>query len=46
MNEYRELLGMAKAQKARNWAVKQEETYRVAPGVVHTIRQLVDRDML
>ncbi|TMV52266.1 hypothetical protein FE783_04815 [Paenibacillus mesophilus] len=48
MNQYgeRELFGMAKAQQAVNWAVKQEETYRVAPGVVHTIRQLAGRDMV
>lgn len=46
MKEYRELLGMAKAQKAVNWVVKQEDTYRVAPGVVHTSRQLAGQDML
>ncbi|MDF2659067.1 MAG: hypothetical protein K0Q94_1858 [Paenibacillus sp.] len=46
MKENRELLGMAKAQKAVDWVVKQEDTYVVAPGVVHTSRQLVGQDML
>jgi hypothetical protein len=45
MNEHLELFGMAKAPKAKNWSVEQEGSYRVAPGVEHTIRQLVDRDV-
>ncbi|TNJ64778.1 hypothetical protein FE784_18175 [Paenibacillus hemerocallicola] len=46
MKENRELLGMAIAQKAVDWVVKREDTFRVAPGVVHTSRQLGGQDML
>lgn len=46
MKGYRELLGMAKAQKAVDWVVKREDTFLVAPGVVHTSRQLAGQDML
>ncbi|MFC3767479.1 phosphodiester glycosidase family protein [Paenibacillus sp. GCM10012303] len=36
---------MNQARNVREWVVKQEETYRVAPGVYHTSRELRGRDL-
>lgn len=36
---------MDQARNVREWVVKQEETYRVAPGVYHTSRELRGRDL-
>lgn len=36
---------MNQVQKVKEWVVNQEEAYRVAPGVIHTSRELRGRDL-
>ncbi|MEF3307149.1 phosphodiester glycosidase family protein [Paenibacillus sp. GYB003] len=46
MNASIEPHGMEKAKEAGSWEVRRETVNRVAPGIVHTARTVVGRDML